>query len=89
MIKTKVTSGGSRGAKDDRLGPNFFIFMQFSRKIIQIVCWRPLSGVGAPTLWEILDPPLVTDGIFKLSQINASVISDYPILVNSLNFCSI
>ena len=30
---------------------NFFIFMQFSGKIYQILGWRPISGVGTP-LWN-------------------------------------
>ena len=37
---------------------NVFIFMQFAGKIGQIG-WHP-SGIGAPGLWEILDPPLFT-----------------------------
>ena len=39
------------------LRQNFFIFMQFSGKIGQIVCWSPLWG-WCPLLWEILDPTL-------------------------------
>ena len=35
--------GGGRDASLP-LGQNFFIFMHFSRKIGQIVCWRPLWG---------------------------------------------
>ena len=37
------TSGGSKGGARDAppLGQNFFIFMQFSGKISQIVDWRP------------------------------------------------
>ena len=42
------------------LGHNFFIFMQFSGKIGQIVCWLLL-------LWEILDPPLVKVSFFDKS----------------------
>ena len=51
-------SGGSRG--HEGYAPpaqHFFIFMQFSGKIGQIICWRP-SKVSAP-LGEILDPPLL------------------------------
>ena len=48
-----------RGARGTRGPPppaqNFFLFMQFSGKIGQIIGWRPL-------LWEILDPPLVCLG---------------------------
>ena len=62
-MKTSNSIGGSRGGARDATPPpraqNFFIFMQFSGKIGQIIGWRPPpSGVGAPSLWEILDPPL-------------------------------
>ena len=47
-------SGGSKGgARDARppLAQNFFIFMQFSAKIGQIIGWRPPPpfGVSAPS----------------------------------------
>ena len=48
---TVVDLGGAREMRP--LVQNFFIFMQFSVKIGQIVSWRPWCP-----LWEILDPPL-------------------------------
>ena len=42
-----------------RLVQNFFIFMQLSRKIGQIIGWRPAPEL-VPLLWEILDPPLIS-----------------------------
>ena len=49
-----MCSGGSKGGRQGRapppLGQNFFIFMQFLRKIGQIVGWRPPLGIGAPPL---------------------------------------
>ena len=50
---------GRRGRAPPPRAQNFFIFMQFSGKIGQIIGWRPPSGVGAPSS-GILDPPLVT-----------------------------
>ena len=46
------------GARDAPLAQNFFIFMQFSGKIGQIIGWRPPLWAWRPLLWEILDPPL-------------------------------
>ena len=40
-----------------RLGPISFIFMQFSGKDCQIICFRPNSKVEVP-FWKILDSPL-------------------------------
>ena len=58
----RLVSGGSKGGCQGRAPPplsqNFFIFMQFSGKIRQIVGWRPPLGLAHP-LWEILDPPLI------------------------------
>ena len=61
-IISVLINGGSRGARDARplpLGQNFFIFMQFSGQIGQIVCWRtppvlrgwrpPLGNPGSTT----------------------------------------
>ena len=49
--------GGSMGAPGTHpLDQNFFIPMQFSRRIYKVVGWRPL-GV-CRTLWEILDLPM-------------------------------
>ena len=42
---------GVQGTRADPLGPNFFIFMQFSTKIV------PNNRVSAPS-WETLDLPL-------------------------------
>ena len=45
-------SGGSKGGRERRAPPpaqNFFIFMQFSGKIGQIIGWRPPFGVSAPS----------------------------------------
>ena len=49
-----------KGAQElhPRLGQNFFIFMQFSGKIGQIVCWRPLP-------WEILDLPMPVHYVYQ------------------------
>ena len=41
--------GGARDARPPPLAQNFFIFMQFSGKIDQIIGWRPPSGVSAPS----------------------------------------
>ena len=57
-------SGGSKGqGRASPRGQNFFIFMQFSRKNSQIVCWCPL-WLGAA--WEILDLPLKKLVVFNL-----------------------
>ena len=52
---------------------NFFIFMQFSGKIGQIIGLHPLQGCRTP-LWEILDPPLVTLSAYVLSQLGKSTL---------------
>ena len=48
-------SGGSKGGARDAWPPpllaqNFFIFMQFSGKIGQIIGWRPSLGLAPPAL---------------------------------------
>ena len=57
-----IFSGRSKGGRKGRAPPpldqNFFIFMQFSGKIGQIIGWRPPWG-WRTLLWEILDPPLI------------------------------
>ena len=52
--------GGRKGRAPPPLDQNFFIFMQFSRQIGQIIGWCPLHPlwVWRTSLWEILDPPL-------------------------------
>ena len=40
---------GARGTRAPPLAQNFFIFMQFSGKIGQIIGWRPPFGVSAPS----------------------------------------
>ena len=57
-------------------GQNFFIFMQFSGKIGQIVDWRLL---GLLPLWEILDPPL--DRL-----VNFILLVDFGKINNSIDF---
>ena len=45
-------SGRSKGGREGRAPPlaqNFFIFMQFSGKIGQIIGWRPPFGISAPS----------------------------------------
>ena len=44
------------------LGPNSFIFMQFSENILSNTFFTPNPGVLAPSslVWEILDTPLYT-----------------------------
>ena len=46
------TSGGSKGAQKTPApsAQNFFIFMQFSGKIGQIIGWRPPLGLAPPPL---------------------------------------
>ena len=60
--RSEVTSGGSTLDCEGRAPPpraqNFFIFMQFSGKIGQIIGWRLPLGSWRPSLGEILDPPL-------------------------------
>ena len=50
--------GNARDARLPPLGQNFFIFMQFSGKIRQIVGWFPPPLGLAHPLRQILDPPL-------------------------------
>ena len=61
MCKTKGI-GGSRGCRQGRaplLGPNYFIFMQFSVKTWPINRLAPPPWkLVPPPVWEILDPPL-------------------------------
>ena len=38
---TATFSGGSKGGREAPLAQNFFIFMQFSGKVGQIIGWRP------------------------------------------------
>ena len=57
MHQCSCGSKGAQGSRPPPLGQFFFIFMHFSRKIGQIVGWRPPLGLADP-LWEILDPPL-------------------------------
>ena len=48
VVSGTQCSGGSKGARGRAppLAQNFFIFMQFSGKIGQIISWRP------PPLWD-------------------------------------
>ena len=59
-MEEEMISGGSKGARGARAapGPNFFIFIQLSGKIGQIVCWNPLRG-WRHLLRELLNPPLM------------------------------
>ena len=50
--------GGVRDVRPHPGGPNSFIFMQFSGKILKKII--ALLGVGAPPFGKILDPPLST-----------------------------
>ena len=49
------------------MGPDFFIFMQFSRKIGRIISWRPRLGL-VPPQWEILDLPLSTELVLFIDE---------------------
>ena len=46
---------GGREGRGPPLAQNFFIFMQFSGKIDQIIGWRPPSGVSAPSPGAAID----------------------------------
>ena len=57
----RLYSGRSKGGARDAppLGQNFFIFMQFSGKIRQIVGWCPPFRVGAPPLGNLRSATVV------------------------------
>ena len=56
----QATVAGLGGARDaPPRGPNSFNFMQFLAKLGKIICFPPPRGVGAPSLGEILETPLV------------------------------
>ena len=65
IVGVEITIGGSRGVGDYESasppGPISFIVMQFSVKILPNNRFSPQrSVVGAPSVQEILDPPLIT-----------------------------
>ena len=78
---TALTSGRSKGGCQGHTPPplsqNFFIFMHFSGKIRQIVGWCPPYGWHT-SLWEILDPPLLTTRIIFSTLIWAQCMSRTP-----------
>ena len=67
-----ISSGGSKGGREGRAPPaqNFFIFMQFSGRIGQIIGWRLPLGLVPPPLGNpgsATDFPATATSAFKMT----------------------
>ena len=64
MSSFHINNGGSRGSARNALpGPISFIFMQFLANILPNKRFSPQTQGLTPSVWEILDPPLINETV--------------------------